>query len=94
MMPRTICLPADGRTAVERRTALEAGVAAAFRSDTAKVKLAGLEKPGGWRSRAEIIEAVSTDARAWNAAIAELLAAGDVGRQGEKRGTRYRRVGG
>ena len=65
-----------------RRTAPEAGVAAASRLDTAEVRLAELEKPGGWRSRAEIIEAAGIEERAWNSAIAELLSCGRIERRG------------
>ncbi len=44
----------------------------------------------GWHGKAAILEATGVDAGAWNAAIKELLEAGKVERQGEKKGARYR----
>lgn len=44
----------------------------------------------GWHGKSAILAATGTDAAAWNAAIKELLEAGKVERQGEKKGARYR----
>jgi len=40
-------------------------------------------------AKADVLSATSIPDGTWNAAIAQLLASGDVERQGEKRGTRY-----
>lgn len=44
----------------------------------------------GWYGRAEILAATSIQDREWNSAINDLIASGDVEREGEKRGARYR----
>ena len=48
----------------------------------------------GWHSKSDILVATGSPDNQWNAAINELIAARKVERQGEKRGTRYRAVGG
>ncbi|MBI5488803.1 MAG: hypothetical protein HY905_15820 [Deltaproteobacteria bacterium] len=62
-------------------------------SQDAAAVLTALDEMGDWRSKAEVAAALGIEARAWNAAISELLARGEVERQGQKRGTRYRAVG-
>lgn len=47
----------------------------------------------GWHAKADVIDATDITDGQWNAAIADLLAAGKVERQGERRGARYRFVG-
>lgn len=44
----------------------------------------------GWHAKADVLAATGITDGQWNTAIAELLAAGRVERQGERRGTRYR----
>ncbi|GAB1425915.1 hypothetical protein MASR2M16_31490 [Thauera terpenica] len=44
----------------------------------------------GWHAKADVLAATGITDSQWNTAIAELLAAGRVERQGERRGTRYR----
>lgn len=46
----------------------------------------------GWHAKANVLAATGITDGQWNAAIAELLAAGRVERQGERRGARYRAV--
>ncbi|MGI6656333.1 MAG: Eco57I restriction-modification methylase domain-containing protein [Desulfobulbus sp.] len=48
----------------------------------------------GWHAKADILVAIGITDDQWNAAIAELVSTGRVERQGERRGTRYRFVGG
>jgi hypothetical protein len=47
----------------------------------------------GWHGKSAVLEGSGVDASEWNAAIKELLDAGKVERQGEKKGARYRVVG-
>lgn len=44
----------------------------------------------GWHAKADVLAATGITDGQWNTAIAELLAAGRVERQGERRGARYR----
>lgn len=44
----------------------------------------------GWHAKADVLAATGITDGQWNTAIAELLAAARVERQGERRGTRYR----
>lgn len=44
----------------------------------------------GWHGKSAILAATGTDAAAWYAAIKVLLEGGQVERQGEKKGARYR----
>jgi hypothetical protein len=44
--------------------------------------------PGG-AAKSDVLSATGIPDGTWNTAIAQLLATGDVERQGEKRGTRY-----
>jgi hypothetical protein len=44
----------------------------------------------GWHARADILAATSITDRQWNVAIATLISDGNVERQGERRGARYR----
>ncbi|MCW5899866.1 MAG: N-6 DNA methylase [Flavobacteriales bacterium] len=46
----------------------------------------------GWHGKGAVLEATGVEASAWNAAIKELLEAGQAERQGEKKGARYRGV--
>ncbi|MBI5485738.1 MAG: restriction endonuclease [Deltaproteobacteria bacterium] len=87
----TAALPPAVPAAAERKATYVQSPSAPESSDAAQDVLAALEKLGGWRSKAEIIEAAGIDVGAWSAAIAELLAAGAVEQQGEKRGTKYRK---
>jgi hypothetical protein len=48
----------------------------------------------GWHAKADILGFTNITDGQWNAAIADLISGGKVERQGEKRGTRYRAVGG
>ena len=47
---------------------------------------------GGWYAKSDILTATDTQDGEWNAAINALISSGDVERQGEKRGARYRAV--
>jgi hypothetical protein len=44
----------------------------------------------GWHAKADVLSATCITDGQWNAAIADLIAAGKVERQGERRGARYR----
>ncbi len=46
----------------------------------------------GWHSRADVLTDVELTAAAWNRAVGELVASGEVEKTGVKRGTRYRYV--
>lgn len=46
----------------------------------------------GWHGKGAVLAATGVEASAWNAAIKELLEAGQAERQGEKKGARYRGV--
>lgn len=48
----------------------------------------------GWHAKADVIDATGITDGQWNAAIADMLVAGKVERQGERRGARYRIVDG
>lgn len=63
---------------------------AAGENDTAEAILGYLQAHAGWHGKAGILEATGVEASEWNAAIKELLEAGKVERQGEKKGARYR----
>jgi hypothetical protein len=49
-----------------------------------------LDRKPGWHAKAEILAATGTAEGQWKAAIDELIGAGKIERQGEKRGARYR----
>ncbi|CAN7279815.1 Eco57I restriction-modification methylase domain-containing protein [Acidovorax sp. LjRoot117] len=49
-----------------------------------------LKQRPGWHAKADIVIGAGISEREWSGAIAELTASGEVERQGEKRGTRYR----
>jgi hypothetical protein len=49
-----------------------------------------LNRQPGWRAKAEVLAATGIAEGQWKAAIDELIGAGEIDRQGEKRGTRYR----
>lgn len=51
-----------------------------------------LRTHGGWHAKSEILSAISIRDGQWNTAISDLIARGDVVRQGERRGTQYRAV--
>ena len=59
-------------------------------SDPARTILDYLNAHRAWYAKADILSATGLTDGQWNAAIAELVAAGLVERQGERRGTRYR----
>jgi hypothetical protein len=59
-------------------------------NDTAEAILGYLQAHTGWHGKAAILEATGLDASEWNGTIKELLEAGKVERQGEKKGARYR----
>ena len=48
----------------------------------------------GWHSKADILSAINITDGQWNSAIPDLISDRKVERQGERRGTRYRAVGG
>jgi hypothetical protein len=47
----------------------------------------------GWHAKADILAATGITDRQWNTAISPLISDGNVERQGERRGARYRFVG-
>ena len=53
-----------------------------------------LEAHAGWYSKSELLEATGVPTKAWTKAIRRLLDQGLVERKGERRGARYRLVGG
>jgi predicted RecB family endonuclease len=66
--------------------------ASASRGDLAQtlVILRFLSAHSGWHAKAAILSATGITDGQWSAAIADLIAAGRVERQGERRGARYR----
>jgi hypothetical protein len=56
--------------------------------------LAFLRAHPGWHAKADVLAATGITDGQWNAAIADLLANGQVERQGERRGARYRATNG
>lgn len=48
----------------------------------------------GWHAKADVLSTTGITDGQWNTAIAELIASGRVERQGERRGARYRFIGG
>lgn len=52
-----------------------------------------LSTHAGWHSKADVLAVTGITDGQWSAAIADLLASGQVERQGEKRGARYRYSG-
>ncbi len=71
-------------------TAAEASVDPASTTPADQI-VAWLQEHSGWHSRAEILDALGdVSSSDWNQAIRELVSFGEVGRKGEKRGTRYR----
>lgn len=44
----------------------------------------------GWHGKSALVQGTGIAANGWNTAIKNLLAAGQVERQGEKKGARYR----
>ena len=51
-----------------------------------------LRAHNGWHAKSDILAATGLADSQWNAAITDLIQQGLVGRQGEKRGTRYRAI--
>lgn len=51
-----------------------------------------LRAHAGWHAKTEILTAISIRDGQWNTAISDLISRGEVERQGEKRGARYRSV--
>jgi hypothetical protein len=82
--------PAGALHAVVRRGPGRPPKNGALTSTAARAIEAYLHAHPGWHGKAAILEATGVDAGAWNAAIKELLEAGKVERQGEKKGARYR----
>lgn len=68
----------DGGTATTANGATPAAVILNF-----------LNARDGWHAKADILAATGITDGQWNAAIADLIASGQVKRQGEKRGARY-----
>lgn len=68
--------------------------AAAHGSSPATTILDFLRMRPGWHTKADVLAATGITDGQWNTAIADLLADGQVERQGERRGTRYRAAGG
>lgn len=88
-----VASPSDVPAAAEPETTYDPTPNEAALSESALAILAALEKLGGWRSKADILAEAGVEERALSAAIARLLEEGKVERQGERRGTRYRRPG-
>ena len=61
-------------------------------SDTSTVILGNLRSQSGWHAKGDILAKTGITDGQWNAAINCLIASGEVERQGEGRGTRYRAV--
>jgi hypothetical protein len=53
-----------------------------------------LSAHGGWHAKAGILAATGITDGQWNVAISDLISGGKVERQGERRGARYRLLGG
>lgn len=62
-------------------------------SESAAALLEALDGASTWQSKSELLDASGISATKWNTAIKELLAAELVEKQGELRGTRYRKRG-
>jgi hypothetical protein len=67
--------------------------AAAHDESPATAVLDFLRTHPGWHAKADILAATGITDGHWTAAIADLLAGGQVERQGERRGARYRLLG-
>ena len=65
----------------------------AYVSPAATAILDFLTARAGWHAKSDILVATGSPDNQWNGVINELVHAGKVERQGEKRGTRYRAVG-
>lgn len=63
-----------------------------YQNDSARIVLLHLTTNPGWHAKADILAATALPAGQWNAAINDLISGGQVERQKEKRGTRYRVV--
>ncbi|GBL39621.1 hypothetical protein EMGBD2_08790 [Nitrospirota bacterium] len=63
-------------------------------TDPAASVMEFLKASSGWHAKADILGATGITDGQWNVAINDLIAGGRVERQGEKRGARYRAVGG
>ena len=88
-----------GRTAsaamIQPSLDFESGTATPVNGVTPSTAILGfLNTNNGWHAKADIITATGITDGHWNAAIAELIASGRVERQGERRGARYRFIGG
>jgi hypothetical protein len=73
--------------------AAESPSRASYRACPAHVVVEYLSAHPGWHSKADVLAATGITDGQWNAAITELMSAGRVDRQGEKRGARYRMAG-
>lgn len=73
-----------------KRTAGPPSTPVSGNGEASAVILQYLKARPGWHGKSAILEGSGADAKAWNAAIKELLEAGKVERQGEKKGARYR----
>jgi hypothetical protein len=67
---------------------------AVYRAGTAHAIAEYLSAHPGWHAKSDILAATGITDGQWNAAIADLMAGSRVERQGEKRGARYRIIGG
>lgn len=65
-----------------------------YQNDSARIVLEHLKTNVGWQAKADILTATGIPDGQWSAAISTLIAAGEVKRQGEKRGARYRVIDG
>jgi hypothetical protein len=80
-----------GVTPVQPGFDFEAGVTTAMNCATPALTVLGcMRAHGGWHAKVDILAATGITDGQWNAAIGELIAAGKVERQGERRGARYR----
>lgn len=61
-----------------------------YQTDSAQSVVEYLKSHSGWRAKADILAATGLTNGQWNAVIPDLHANGEVERQGEKRGARYR----
>jgi len=63
-----------------------------YLNGSARIVLEHLKTKPGWHAKADILAATGIPDGKWNSAINDLIASGNVERQGEKRGARYRAV--
>lgn len=82
---------ATSATLVQPSLDFESGTATPVNGATPATAILGfLSAHDGWHAKANILAATGITDGQWNAAIADLIAAGKAERQGERRGARYR----